>query len=808
MVCNLNTTNTTVPDGTTASIVLGSKQSDYKKNPQSNVILPCNILGDFLNPVFANVIVGSPINFAIAFFAQDELDSPGRFTPTAYAEALDAGFKSTSPELSEPDHLLAVAEAIYVVYGDTATALIKVAQGLVGLFGGIPLSDVDKIAIGIALVRLVLLKGIQGLGELGKALNEIGFTLDDIPLFLKDNALLVLIIGLEIFPLTMNNIAQLVMLLNNPILFPGFSAEERKKAILLLLWEDKPSGLGLKNDLNLFKDAFAVLNFVTADMIAEVMKKFLNATVLQTVIVLQAKLFSVNEITLTVFKLCSNASDTLNTKIALLIEIFTAMTNPAPSNDDIVAAILNITALFNDVNIFEVIVKVLNQLEPDKLTIATILKNQGQSALQITALLTLINVSPSDIAQILLMLNFDATTIAQSLASINVSTQTISTILSDLGIPPQDIAQALQGIQVSLQDIFNILVALNLQSNVIIDILRSLGTADVEIISLMQIVGTLAPSASNGDIGGTITPFDLALKVVINPEIGVFLGNDGAWFVNISGLGLANGLFVITLLTSGILLDTANLLVFDGIFIVFGGDDSIEEIIKALEEAGFTLEQKARILITLGKEFEEIKILLSLSDPTEIGQLLGLIISIDPSLDFEKILSELSAEVGPEAIGTIIGEALKIMQANGVIQLFDAEQIEDFIKLTKLDREDLSTALSVALKILCIPDVQEICIALKVDPCNRKDALLIQRDLAEFVLNDNVSFVYTLDTRKAAGSIMLHETIMSYDPQNLIDNKFCEDEFKYVVTNLKGQTGEATIKIQIIFEFSEVAYHL
>ncbi|USO02191.1 MAG: hypothetical protein H6850_03715 [Alphaproteobacteria bacterium] len=815
MACNLIPTNTPLEQGTNVSDVLETKKMNYKIQ---NKLVPCHILVDFLRVVFSNLIPGNKIEFAKEFFAQDELESPLRFDPVLYAEAFYAGVPQ-EPEyanLSEADRLLKVAEAIYFVYGDVPRALIAVAQGLVGLFGGLPLSEENRISIGVALVRLVLLKNIQGLGQLALALREIGFTLDDIPTFLRNRELLEQIlsttdIGKELLPLLIGDIPLLVTLLDNPILWPGFSGEDRKKAILQLLWED----LDLKNMLDVFKDAFEALGFETSETIAEVMKTFLSATVPQTINILQGNTFPIDEITLTMFELCSNPSDSLIVKTNLLLQIFNAMNMPAPTNDQIANAILNInntTTLLNDLNVFEVIVKTLNQFiadGPDKLnSIAMILQTYGQSASEITSLLSLIGGTSKNIAEILLGLNFSVKTIVQSLMGVNVSNQTIVSILIDLGISAQNIATAFQGL-LSLQELFNLLVAITpkIQSNALIDILRNIGASNAEIISLMKISGAFATSVSRGEIGGAITPFDLTLTVSINPTIGAILGNDGTWSVNLSGLGLADGVFVMTLLTSGIILDTANLLLFDGIYVVFDGSATIEEIVKVLEESGFTLEQKVQILLKLGHTFEEIKALLKLTDFAEIGQLIGLIISLDSTLDFEAIIAEIPATDGPEAVGIIIGEALKIMQANGVIQLFNAEQIEGYIRLTKLNRADIPTALSVALKILCIPDVKDICVALKVDPCC-KGGLLIQKDLADFVLNDNASFTYEIDKRKAAGSVALHDTIMSYDPQNLIDNKFCEDEFSYTVTNLKGQTGEASVKIQIIFEFNNIAYHV
>jgi len=453
-------TNTSDEIGKTVSKLLLQKKSNYKASPQKDDILnpnpvkPCNILADFFRVIFHDAVNKDPIGHGIEFFTQDELESPGRFDPTKYAVAFDAGIKNMFPNLPAEDQLLKVADALYIVYGDTSDALIKVAEGLIGLFDA-PLSSDDKIAIGVVLVRLVLLKGIEGLGELGRALDAIGFDLNDIPNFLRNEVLLRQIlstidIGKELLPLLIADIPLLVTLLDNPILWPGLSPKEREKAILFLLWED----LGLKNQLELFQEAFTALNFVTAEMIAEIMKIFLNATVLETVGVLQGLQFPVDEITLTIFALCSNPSDSLSKKIDLFVEIFKAMTMPVPSNDEIADAIVNIndtTSLLSGVNVFEVIAKVLNKLIPEEIqdklnAIAMVLQTLGQSALQITELFTLINVAPVDIAEILLMLNFDVVIIVQSLVSVNVSNKTITDILIGLGISAQDIAKAFQDI--------------------------------------------------------------------------------------------------------------------------------------------------------------------------------------------------------------------------------------------------------------------------------------------------------------------------------------------------------------------------
>lgn len=796
MTCDLNTSNTPLPSGTPALDVLNNKKSAYTKNPQTSLYLPCNILGDFFNPVFGAIIGNDPLQYGINFFAADEKNSPDRFTPQQYAEALDAGFKRKFPGSTTDNNLTKLSEGLYSIFGGVETAMTSVALGLASLYPS-PLSQSNREKIGAELVRLAIEKNIQGLGELGKALNTIGFALQDIPSFLKDKNLLVQIIGKEIFPLT--DIPTLIALLNNPLLWPGLSDDDRKKAILQFLWND----LQLKNNLSLFKDAFQSLGFETFLAIASVMKTLLKATLPQVVQVLQDKNFSTNEITSSVFQTFSQTSDSITTKTNLVIEIFQAMTSPKPTNNNIVDSILSLAPSLSDstTSIYETLTKILNQFESNKLTIATILKAQGQSALQISTLLKVINVPSENIAQILNNLNYDINTIAQSLFKTGVSADKIALILSTiLNKSPQQIAIALSSLNIPIAELLNILASLNIQTNILIDILKSLNLSNQEIITILKIVGKIKTSISTGQVTGTITPHDLILKLVVNPEVNVISDNNGSWSTSIGTMDLENDLYILQLLTSGITIHTTNLLVVDGTYIIFEGDASIDTIATLLNQANFSLEQKVRILLKLGANFEQIKKLLNIKDAQTLGQILGLIFSTDSSLDFLLILTQITSGSDAESIGTIIGEALKIMNENGTIALHTAKQVEEFIRATKLNRDDVMKALEIALKILGIPFAINIFIGIKQPRCQKSCFPTVERDLTDYVSNDNASFIYKIDARKAIGSAILKDTIVNYNPQNLICNHFSEDTFKYVVENSNHQTDEGVVTIKIFFE--------
>lgn len=856
--------------------------------------------GPLLTPPLANTAQA-----LTDFFAQAHSTRP--LSSQEYAQVFKAFFDAQTP----PGTIEDIAKGLFEIFKNTDNPLLEIANGLKDLFPQ-PLSTDNKNLIGLELVKIAKDNNLLGLALLGPALsNGIGMSLTEVRDFLKSQAVIQVLIGKELFPLT--DIATLALLLDSPVVFPDITdPQERKKAVIELLWKE----LGLQNtDPKVIFAAFQALGITDPTIVAEILKEF-QATPSQIALALNGLGTPPNTIMEILFDLFSPGL-TESQKSDLILEIANAFfqTNfvPNPNTNTLAQSILQLQNKFsNSDTIFDILIDALSNItQADILSIGTILSQAGLPPVKIALLLSKISNDKVKIAEVLLKIlpNLTLPELCTALQAIINDNITLTQVLDNVLDNTQDIVQALSGcLGDNIETIIKLLIDSNVTQNVseivsaintifggvfsaedialslknagkniteialaieslvsepknfatilknlfpnatfkeiidltiqhtslltedttsitnilnslgatpenIVSILKSYGTSTMDIISALKAITTDAKikellnlntdinqSITQGVISGSLSPTDLILngKILgLNQTFEILNLGNGTWSVDFAALNLPNNFYIIEIQTSDITLGTASVIIIDDQYIILDGNLSIEQIAGALAQFNISKEEKAVILFKLGATLKEIINLLNIQDPLVLGTIVGDIAAFNGNTNVGEIILSISQDFNAEFFGQALGKAILSLSEKGLLIIHSKEDIIQIIQKTGIDRDIADEVLEIILTILGIPVTKDIYIGIKFKhgPCEK----IVERNLTDYVPNDNVSFTYKIDTKKTLGCVALKEQVFLYDPQNALFNGVKKDEMTYTVENQKGQTSSAKIFFRFFF---------